>query len=196
MASVVHEEKFIRTSIDDPFSIEKTQRWNFMRPFYQPTLSGTEEIVNERKHWSDYIDVEDEKTLQFKIKTEERVNIFFSLIEKIEYAEFITWDQIFARENELRPDLKLIFNQNKYLYPIENPLRTRTGPPYNPFSLTLTGRLTYKTFEEFHTCYNKCVENTDCWFIDEIRNDQYFERLLIDNVEYDYPFLSNRIRAT
>ena len=181
MTTIVYEEKFIRTSVDDLFSIEGTERWNFIRSVCQSILSGTEEIINEQKVWSIFQAVNDP---------------FFSNIEKIEYAEFISWDGIFDREDELRPDLKLFFNQIKHLYPVGNPSRIRYGPPFNPFSLTLTGIFTFKTFEGFEASYNRYnTEQGNPRPIDDIIKNQYVERLLIDNIEYDYPFLSDRIRS-
>jgi len=185
MTTIVYEEKFIRTSIDDLFPIEWTERWNFVRSVCQPILSGTEEIINEQKVWSISQAVDDP---------------LFSNLLKIEYAEFINWDGIFDREDELRPDLKLFFNQIKHLYPVGNPSRIRYGPPFNPFSLTLTGLFTFKTFEGFEASYNNY--NTEQGSnqlvtrgVDDVINNQYVERLLIDNIEYDYPFLSTKIRS-
>jgi len=186
MTSVVYEEKWCRNSIDDLFPMENGFRWDFTKSFCQPTLSGTKEMENERKE--NYV----------PFYGPEDYDVFFDNIQKIEYAEFISWDEIFARENELRPDLKLRINQIKHLYPKDSPLRIKYGPRFNPFTLTLTGLFTFRTFDAFNTCYKTSysTENVAVWNKETVINNQYFERLLIDNVEYDYQFFSNEIRST
>ena len=190
MITVAFKEKFIRNSINDSFLFDKWQnntfenlssgRWNLVRPFFQPTLSGTVEMDNERKTWE-----QGGNQIDF--------DVLFNNVEKIEYVEFITWEEVFARENELRSDLKTKFDLHKHLYSAENPLRSRSGPPFNPFALTYTGIFTFKTLEGF-------IDNYDTYHAEHLytslpHKDNLKYSLIIDGIEYDYFPLPNQITS-
>ena len=65
------------------------------------------------------------------------------------FEEMISWDEVFLRKEELRPDLK---------YQIESNSLTKddmiaTGPKFNPFSLTYTELVEYNSWEDAMFAY-------------------------------------------
>jgi hypothetical protein len=70
------------------------------------------------------------------------------------YEEFIYWNEVIERKNELRPDIRYRLDQLGLLANIENLNDISEGPNFNPFSLTHTRNAVYETFEDWELNYN------------------------------------------
>jgi len=70
------------------------------------------------------------------------------------YEEFIYWNEVIVRKNELRPDIRYRLDQLGLLDNIENLNAISEGPNFNPFSLTHTRNAVYETFEDWELNYN------------------------------------------
>ena len=73
------------------------------------------------------------------------------------YLEFITWREVIARKEEIRPDLKFCLDKlglfNKHIN-----LNLDDGPIFNYFSLTFTQLTEFNSIESFKHTY-KSLEN-------------------------------------
>jgi hypothetical protein len=70
------------------------------------------------------------------------------------YEEFISWDEVIERKNELRPDIRYRLDQLGILDRATNLNSYGEGPNFNPFSLTHTRNAVYETFEDWELHYN------------------------------------------
>ena len=70
------------------------------------------------------------------------------------YEEFISWDELIERKNELRPDIRHRLDHFGILDRTTNLNSYGEGPNFNPFSLTHTRNAVYETFEDWELNYN------------------------------------------
>jgi hypothetical protein len=101
---------------------------------------------------------------------------------RLTYEELISWEEIFNRKDELRPDLKNIIQSYKL---------TDMGtflPVYNPFSLTFTELWEFDTLENAKTTISNIFNEDGVNLLTEniiLFNNIFTEKLFIDGVEVD-----------
>lgn len=102
------------------------------------------------------------------------------------YEEQITWAEVFARKDELRPDLRDLlatYDQEAYTTDTEE---FGIGPMFNPFTLTITLVTTYDTMENTTVGLDVLYSLDQISLIDEslteANNTITAEELLVDGI--------------
>lgn len=101
------------------------------------------------------------------------------LVKKRTLGELISWQEIFQRKQELRPDLRYIINTKNFTSDIIN----EYDPYFNPFSLTWTEIWEYDSWDSAIEGYNQ-------FFTVEIINLLTNYCMLTKN-DFDTAFYSN-----
>lgn len=93
----------------------------------------------------------------------------YILMKNHSYEELISWDEVFQRKQELRPDLRYKIDFNN----LTVDMMEGYGPRYNPFSLTCTEIWEYDSWEDAMTSYdNTFTDENIKWFIDQCRKTE------------------------
>jgi hypothetical protein len=104
------------------------------------------------------------------------------------YEEFIYWNEVIERKNELRPDIKYRLDQLGILDRSTDLSIYGEGPNFNPFSLTHTRTAKYETFEDWELNYHYVFDNFNTKSKDDLKNllNTVHEELYIDGVLTEY----------
>jgi hypothetical protein len=98
------------------------------------------------------------------------------------YEELISWEEIFNRKDELRPDLKNIIQ-----YYTLTDMGT-SSPMYNPFSLTFTELWEFDSLENAKTTIDNILNDDGINILTKniiLSNNIFIEKLFINGVKVD-----------
>jgi hypothetical protein len=152
--TVLYKAQVTRSSLDDLFFFEFLPGYYYNNYFIHPYLDIVD--LNEAGLFP--------KCISYTIK------------------EMISWDEVFLRKDELRPDLKYQINSKNLtkddMYGI--------GPLYNPFSLTLTELAEYNSWEDAMSAYDTFFDRTYV-IIDMLKqsNNTYIQEHYINGIKVE-----------
>lgn len=99
----------------------------------------------------------------------------------MEIADLLTWNEIIARQDELRSDLQDMLDSEAYTIYMRDSSHLTVKPPFNPFSLTWTATTTWDTLENMQngifgafeelslvSLWNDAITNTNNTLVEEV----------------------------
>ena len=98
--------------------------------------------------------------------------------------EIISWDEIFLRKEELRPDLKYQIRSNN----LSKDDMVGIGPKFNPFSLTYTELFEYNSWEDAMLGYHNMFHDGIAFeIIDKLKqsNNNFVQEHYINGIKVD-----------
>ncbi len=152
--TVLYKAQVTRLSLDDLFFFEFLSDIQFDNHFVRPYVDITD--LNESGLFS--------KCISYTIE------------------EMISWDEVFLRKDELRPDLKYQINSKN----LTKDDMDGIGPLYNPFSLTHTELVEYNSWEDAMSAYDTFFDLTYV-IIDMLKqsNNTYIQEHYIDGIKVE-----------